>query len=174
MKKVLFIAVLMMSAVMFGQAAPTKIGYVDSKIILEQFPDAIKAQGELDAIVEKWQGDVDSMKQELQNLYGDYQKNEKKYSEKQKADEQQKLIKKQQTLEDYQRAKFGQQTGELYQKQEQLLKPVKKKIFEGIEAVAKEQGMQFVFDKTGDILLLYADTAFDLTYKVLDKLKTGK
>lgn len=174
MKKILFVAVLMLSAVVFGQTAPTKIGYVDSKVILEQFPDAIKAQGELDALVEKWQGDIDSMKQDLQALYGEYQKNEKKYSEKQKNDEQQKLIKKQQVLEDYQRAKFGQQTGELYQKQEQFLKPVKKKIFEGIEQVAKDQGMQFVFDKTGDILLLYADSTFDITYKVLDKLKTGK
>jgi hypothetical protein len=33
--------------------------------------------------------------------------------------------------------------------------------------------MQFVFDKSGDIILLYADSAFDITFQVLDKLKRG-
>jgi len=33
--------------------------------------------------------------------------------------------------------------------------------------------MKFVFDKSGDILLLYADAAFDVTFKVLDHLKRG-
>jgi len=34
--------------------------------------------------------------------------------------------------------------------------------------------MQFIFDKSGDIVLLYADAAFDITFKVLDNLKRGK
>jgi outer membrane protein len=50
---------------------------------------------------------------------------------------------------------------------------VKKKIYAAIEKVAKEEGMQFIFDKSGDILLLYADEAFDITFKVLDSLKRG-
>jgi len=33
--------------------------------------------------------------------------------------------------------------------------------------------VKFVFDKAGDVVLLYADSASDLTYKVLDYLKTG-
>jgi outer membrane protein len=33
--------------------------------------------------------------------------------------------------------------------------------------------MKFVFDKAGDVVLLYADPQYDLTYKVLDRLKTG-
>ena len=49
--------------------------------------------------------------------------------------------------------------------------PIKQKI----ETVAKEEGMQFVFDKTEQAaILLYADSAYEITYKVLDKLKRGK
>jgi len=33
--------------------------------------------------------------------------------------------------------------------------------------------MKFVFDKAGDVVLLYADPQYDITYKVLDFLKTG-
>jgi outer membrane protein len=43
-----------------------------------------------------------------------------------------------------------------------------------ISEVSKTEGMHFVFDKTGDVILLYADDQFDITFKVLDKLKTGK
>ena len=34
--------------------------------------------------------------------------------------------------------------------------------------------MKFIFDKAGDVLLLYADPQYDMTYKVLDILKTMK
>jgi len=40
--------------------------------------------------------------------------------------------------------------------------------------VAADQKMKFVFDKAGDVLLLFADAEYDMTYKVLDKLKTMK
>ncbi len=87
---------------------------------------------------------------------------------------QQSIIQQEQSIRDFQKQKFGQQTGEIYKKQEEIFNPVKQKIYKAIQEVAKEENMQFVFDKSGDIILLYADTAFDITYKVLDKLKRGK
>lgn len=63
--------------------------------------------------------------------------------------------------------------GEIYKKQEELFSPIKAKIYAAIEKVAKEESMQFVFDKSGDIILLYADSAFDITFKVLDRLRRG-
>jgi len=40
------------------QAAPVstglKIGYVDSEVILAQYPEAIKAKSDLDGLVAKW------------------------------------------------------------------------------------------------------------------------
>jgi outer membrane protein len=74
----------------------------------------------------------------------------------------------------FEQEKFGQQEGELYLKNEELFAPVKAQIIEAIQEVAKEEGMNFIFDKTGDVLLLYADENFDMTFKVLDKLKRGK
>lgn len=151
-----------------------KIGYVDSEVILKQLPEAIKAQGELDALIQKWNTQVDSMTMVLQKAYADYQKQEATMTEPKKREIQQTLLAKQQEIEEFRRGKFAQGSGEIFQKQEELLKPVKEKVMKMIEVVAKEEGMNFVFDKTGDILLLYADTAFDITFKVLDSLKRGK
>jgi len=151
-----------------------KIGYVDSEEILKALPEAIKAQGELDALINQWNDVIDSMAQALQQTYSNYQKQQNTMPENKKMETQQRLVQQQQVMEEYRRQKFAQGTGEIYQKQDQLLKPVKEKIFEAIEATAKEENMQFVFDKSGDIILLYADASFNITYKVLDRLKRGK
>jgi outer membrane protein len=164
--------VLSASAV-FAQA-PLKIGYVDSEVILQQYPESIKAQGELEAIVKTWRAQIDSLQQDLQQDYADYQKKASMMKETQKAEAQQRLVQKQQAAEEFNKQKFDRQTGEIVQKQDQIMKPVKDKIFTAIERVAQEESMSFVFDKTGEILLLYADSAFDVTFKVLDKLKRGK
>jgi outer membrane protein len=83
------------------------------------------------------------------------------------------LIQKEQNVNVFKQQKFAQ-GGDVYKKQAELLDPVKAKIMKGIEEVSKEEGMNFVFDKSGDIVLLYADTTFDITNRVLDKLKRGK
>jgi outer membrane protein len=160
------------SSFTFAQNAP-KLGYVDSQVILNQFSEAVKAQGDLDALTNRWSAQLDSMTLSYQQGMADYQKQVNTMPEDKKMTAQKDLIAKEQSILDFRRQKFGQNTGEIYLKQEEIFTPVKTKIYKAIEVVAKEEGMQFVFDKSGDIILLYADTSFDITYKVLDRLKRG-
>ena len=51
------------------------------------------------------------------------------------------------------------------------MKPVQNKIFNAIKEVAKEQDLDFVFDRGADVLLLYAKEKYDITQQVMDKLK---
>jgi len=171
-KKFLFlIALIVTSSNLFAQTQ-LKLGYVDSQVILTQFSESIKAQGDLDAITNRWSAQVDSMTLAYQQALADYQKQANTMTEEKKLDAQKTLIAQEQSIIDFRRVKFGQ-GGEIYQMQEQIFDPVKKKIYAAIEQVAKTEGMQFVFDKSGDIILLYADSAFDITFQVLDKLKRG-
>lgn len=175
MKKYLLLILILFVGAGFSlaQQSSLKVGYVDSQVILTQFSEAIKAQGDLDALTSKWSIQVDSMTQTYQEALANYQKQANTMAEDKKLTAQQDLIAKEQVIMDFRREKFGQQTGEIYKKQEEIFGPVKQKIYRAIEEVAKSEGMQFVFDKSGDIILLYADSAFDVTYKVLDKLKRG-
>ena len=150
-----------------------KIGYVDSEIMLKTLPEAIKAQGELDKIAKGWYAQADSMTTALQGDYASYQKQQGTMNPDKLKEAQQNIVNKEQELNQFKQTKFGQ-GGDLYKKQEDLFAPVKEKIMKGIQEVAKEEGMNFVFDKAGDVLLLYADAQYDITYKVLDKLKRGK
>lgn len=172
MKKFLLAAVLIIvSSNLFAQSA-LKLGYVDSQVILSQYSEAIKAQGDLDAITNRWSAQVDSMTLAYQQALADYQKQANTMTEEKKLEAQKNLVAQEQAILDFRRQKFGQ-NGEIYQRQETIFDPVKKKIYAAIEHVAKGEGMQFVFDKSGDIILLYADSAFDITYQVLDRLKRG-
>jgi outer membrane protein len=173
-KKTLLTFLAIIASVTFLSAqTPLKLGYVDSQVILTQLPEAIKAQGDLDALTQRWSNQLDSMTAAYQQGLGDYQKQANNMPDDKKLAAQQDLIKKEQDIVEFRRLKFGQQTGEIYLKQEEIFNPVKEKIYKAIEDVAKEEGMLFVFDKSGDIILLYADSAFDITYKVMDKLKRG-
>lgn len=153
--------------------AQAKLGYVDSEVILTQFSESIKAQGDLDALTNKWSAQLDSMTLVYQQAIADYQKQAETMPEAKKTEAQQKIIKMEQDIMEFRRTKFTQGSGEIFKKQEELFAPIKSKIYTAIEKVAKEENMQFVFDKSGDILLLYADSAFDITFKVLDRLKRG-
>jgi outer membrane protein len=172
-KYLLFFSFLFLSSVLvFGQESQ-KIGYVDSQVILTQLPEAIKAQGDLDALTNKWTAQLDSMNKDLQQSYEQYQKQANTMTDAKKTAAQQDLVEKQQTMENFRRDKFAQQTGEIYKKNEEIFAPIKKKIFKAIEDIAKKEGMKFVFDKAGDVVLLYADASYDITYQVLDILKRG-
>ena len=169
--------VIFLTASLFAQTnnnSPIRVGYVDSEVIMAQFPAAIKAKGDLDQMLNGWQKQSDSLTTELQQLYANYQKqnNTMKPEEQQKA--QANIVEKENNLQQFKQQKFSQPNGEYFVKQDQLLAPIKQKIFKAIEEIAKEENLQYVLDKAGDVVVLYADPQFDVTFKVLDRLKRGK
>jgi outer membrane protein len=180
-KKLIALSLILFSTMIFAQQQTNqpvsiKIGYVDSEVILAQFPEAVKAKSDLEGMVAKWRKDLDSMQTDLQKYYADYQKQSQ--DTKVKQDDIQKLqksiVEKEQRAQQFQQSKFSQPNGEYFIKQDQLMKPIKEKIFKAIDEISKEENMQFVFDKAGDVVLLKADPQFDITFKVLDLLKRGK
>ena len=52
------------------------------------------------------------------------------------------------------------------------MKPIQNKIFQVLEDIAKEDGYDYVFDKSGQILLLYASDKNDLTTKVIQRMQS--
>jgi len=151
-----------------------KIGYVSSDVILQQYPDAVEAQKKLESLAKGWQDELEKMTKELQEKYAAYQKKEGMMTEQAKLQEQQKLLAKEQEINDFRMKKFGQ-NGELAQQQDKIMRPIRDKIFKAIAAVAKEEGVSFVFDKSEQLLvLLYAESRYDLTFKVLDRLRRGE
>ncbi|MGA7160173.1 MAG: OmpH family outer membrane protein [Bacteroidota bacterium] len=162
---------LIVAAVSLGNAQQ-KIGYVDSEKILAELPSAKEAKDSLATIVKIWQGELDRMSKDLQDKYEDYQKKQGLYNDQTKQVEQKKLIDEEQKMNDFKAQKFGQQ-GELAMQQDRLMQPIKKRIFDAISKIAVENKLAFVFDKAGDVILLYGEPNADYTFKVIDRLKRG-
>lgn len=172
MKKYLFL----FTVILFAGLVPAqtiKIGYVDSQIILTQLPEAIKAQGDLDALYSQWKGQLDSISQAFQQGLADYQKQMNTMPEDKKKAVEQELVQKRQAAEEFNAKKFQQPNGEFFKRQEEIFNPIKEKIYKAISEVAKTEGYQYIFDKSTDAIILFADPAFDMTYRVMDKLKRG-
>jgi outer membrane protein len=109
------------------------------------------------------------MGKQLDQSLQDYQNKVALYTPQKKDEEQKKLTDMQQKIRDLQ-LKRQSDAADLREKK---FKPVREKVLKTIAAVAKEEGFTFVFDKLNETVLLYADVKYDLTYKVIDRLKRG-
>ena len=65
--------------------------------------------------------------------------------------------------------KFGPD-GEYIQNQNELLEPIMRQIFTAVSEVAKKQGFDYVFDRSGDIYLVYARSEWNLNDAILIEL----
>jgi len=155
-----------------ASAQAQKLSFVDSERIINDLPEAQAAQKDLEKTIKGWQDQLQKMSDDFQKAVTEYQKKEAVMAPAAKDAEQQRLQDMRQKALDFQNQKLGQ-NGEAQKLRDTKLAPIRDKILKAIEAVAKEEGFSFVFDKANDILLLYADSKYDLTYKVLDRLKRG-
>ncbi|MCL4550903.1 MAG: OmpH family outer membrane protein [Bacteroidetes bacterium] len=170
MKKIgLVLPILLMILAPSLQAQP-KIGYVDSDAIMKQLPDYQDTQKKLDAIIKEWQEELSKMERDWKTKYDDYDKRKLILSEQKRVDTEKELVQMENQISKYRQDKFGVK-GELFQKQEDLMKPLQNRIFTAIQEVAKDGDYDFIFDRSGNILFLYAKEQYDVTNLVLEKLK---
>ena len=154
----------------FVSNAQLKIGYVDSDTIMDNFPDVADARQKLDALIQEWQTEVRELESELKAKQDDYEKRKLIMTEQTSMEVMAEITKLQKDIADYRDKKFGA-NGELFQKQNELMKPIQNKVFTIIQQIAAEEEMDYVFDRSGDILFLYAKPEYDLTAKVVERLK---
>ncbi|MEW5844611.1 MAG: OmpH family outer membrane protein [Bacteroidota bacterium] len=170
MKKIgLALPILLMILAPIMKAQP-KIGYVDSDAIMKQLPDYQDTQKKLDAIIKEWQEELSKMERDWKTKYDDYDKRKLILSEQKRVDTEKELVQMENQISKYRQDKFGVK-GELFQKQEDLMKPLQNRIFTAIQEVAKDGDYDFIFDRSGNILFLYAKEQYDVTNLVLEKLK---
>ena len=170
MKKliVFFVSIIIILPVIcYGQL---KIGYVDSNTILTELSDAQDAQKTIDALMQEWKDELQKMQSELDAKNADFEKRKLIMSDNKRLEVEGEITKLQTDITNYRQSKFGFQ-GELYSQQEEIMKPVQNKIFKAIETVAEDEELDYVFDRSGDILFLYAKEEYDITNVVLEKLK---
>jgi outer membrane protein len=150
--------------------AQMKIGFVNTEAIMQTLPEAVDAQKSIDAQVSAWEAELQKMQADWKKKFEEYDRRKLILTDQVRADQERELRQLDQSIADYRNKKFGQ-NGELFQKQNEVMKPIQNKLFKIVDEVAKEDGFDYVFDKSGDTLVLYANDKYDLTQKVLLRMQ---
>lgn len=159
--------IILLGGVLYAQQ---KIGYVDSKVIIESMQDAQDAQKNLDNFVGQWKQEISQLNDSLNSMKDDYEKKKLILTENIRKQKEQDIASLEKRIGDYKNSKFGE-NGEYFQKQNELMKPVQDKVFKAIQDVAKEDEYDFVIDRSSELLLLYMNEKYDLTSQVIKKLE---
>lgn len=150
-------------------ARAQRTAYVDTRYILEKMPEYAAAEKEIDLISQRWQKELDAQYAAIEQLYQKYRAEEVLMTDAIKRERQDEILQKEKQAKEYQRKRFGFE-GDVFKQREEKVKPIQDRVFAAIEIVAKERKLDFVFDKSGAVVLLYTNAAYDLSDEVLAKL----
>lgn len=167
MKKIILIALffIAVSTVSYAQ----KHAYVDTDYILENIPEYNDAQDILNELSARWQKEIEAKYAEIDKLYRAYQAESALLPSDLKQKKEEEIVSKEKEIKKFQQDKFGPE-GELYAKRMELVQPIQEKIFNVISEIAATRNYDFIFDKAGNMNILYSDPRLDLSDDVLDQL----
>lgn len=170
MRQLLVLLGVLVAATTTG-SAQAKIAHINSEAVMQALPEAADAQKSLDALVAQWEGELQKMQADWKRRFDEYDKRKLILTDQARADQERELRELDQRIVDYRNKKFGQ-NGELFQKQNEVMKPLQNKMFKVLEDIAKDEGYDYIFDRSGEVLLLFANDKLDLTDKVIARMKS--
>ena len=152
----------------FGQTN-LKVGYANVEYILDNMPETIKAQEDLDIVTNKLTKTRDSIVGNYTIKMEDYRKNGNTLIEATRKEKETELLRIQQGIQSFE---VDIQTAINYKKNS-LLKPIYNRIGTLITAVAKENGYTHIINSQidGSSVILYAEESTDISDLVISKAK---
>lgn len=166
MKNLIFAVALIALSAISSQAQ--RIAVVDVNSVLESIPEYKTAQTELDRVAEQWKQEIEREYKKIDEMYRKYQAEEPLLSETARKQREDEIVAKEKTVRELQKQRFGAE-GELFKKRQALVKPIQERVFNAVNAYAKDKGFDFIFDKasTG---ILFANDTMEKTEDIIKKL----
>lgn len=149
--------------------AQHKIAYIDSDRIYQNYPEFTTAQQSLDRLAQQWEQDLSDRQDALDEKFEEFQARELLYTLESRQEKQNEIIALEEELERMRIQYFGPE-GQLFHQQEQILRPIQERVLTVIQEVAEGEGYDYVFDRNGDFVFLYANESLDITDIVLEEL----
>lgn len=142
------------------------IGYIDMEFILENVPEYQEALTQLDGRVQRWRKDIEDQQKEIDQLKLNLS-NEQVLLTKELIEEREEDIKiKEDQLFEYQQDRFGP-NGDLMIQKRQLVQPIQDQVFAAVQEIAGNRQYDFIFDKSADVVMLYAAERNDISDQVI-------
>lgn len=167
MKKLVILSVLFIAFAFTASAQ--KFALVDMEYILKNIPAYERANEQLNQVSKRWQSEVETIAQEAQTLYKNYQSEAVFLSEEQKSKKEEEIVAKEKEAGELKRKYFGPE-GELFKKRESLIKPIQDEIYNAVKEIADAKGYSVVWDRASASSIVYASPKIDISNDILSKL----
>ncbi|MBX2828077.1 MAG: OmpH family outer membrane protein [Flavobacteriaceae bacterium] len=168
--KFFLIALALLGSVTIAQAQRgARIGYIDMEYILESVPEYQEASTQLAGKVQRWKKDIEKLNAEIEQMKLNLS-NEKVLLTAELIEEREEEIKiLEEEMLTYQQARFGP-NGDLDIQRRQLVQPVQDQVFNIVQEIAEAKKYDFIFDKSADIVMLFASKRNDISDQVLRRI----
>jgi outer membrane protein len=163
-----FIAVAGIAGAQGGGAAPLKIGYVNTQLLMEAAPGRAQAESLLKKEGDTYQAQLQKMQDSLNNMLAKYQKDEPTLSAAAKKKAQDNM----QGLETEIQGRNLQLQQQFQNRQNEVLAPIQDVVRKVLEDIRVEDGFAMILDKTpGQTPIIVADKNLDITDRVVSRLR---
>lgn len=147
-----------------------RFAYVDTDYILGKIPEYTQAQTDLDAIAAQWKKEIEDKYADIDRLYKKFQAEQYLMDEQTKRRKEEEIIQKEKEVKEYQKKKFGYE-GELFEKRQELVKPIQDRVYNAIKDLAETRNYDFIFDKSSaGSSMLFASPRYDKSEEILKEL----
>lgn len=163
MKKVILMLMLFAPLSIFAQ----KFGHIDSQALISSLPEAIRVQGELEALGKQYEAELTAMQNELQRKAEEYDKTRSTMNATKQAETEQSL---QEMYNKIQQAASDNQQA-FNKAQQEKLGPILDKVRVAIENVAKKGGYIYIMEQSaGQPIYVNTTLSTDVTSEVKAEL----
>ena len=163
MKKVILMLMLFAPLSIFAQ----KFGHIDSQALISSLPEAIRVQGELEALGKQYEAELTSMQNELQRKAEEYEKTRSTMNATKQAETEQSL---QEMYNKIQQAASDNQQA-VNKAQQEKLGPILDRVRVAIENVAKKGGYIYIMEQSaGQPIYVNTTLSTDITSEVKAEL----
>lgn len=166
MKKILILTGLLLFSI---TTLAQRYAYVDTEYILNNIPAYKAAKEKLNELSYEWQQELESKKEELQDMEQEYQSEKVLLTDEMKEKRETAIKELRNELNELQRQYFGPE-GELYKRRQELVKPIQEEVYDAIETVASKGNYSVIFDSSDNAAMLYTDPKYDKSDEVLQQL----
>lgn len=168
-KKTFLIALLSLGLAVTGLEAQ-KIASIDMERILNSITEYQDAQRELDELAARWQQEINQEYDVIRGMYNRYQAEQVLLTPEQQTAREEEIIQKEEEVRERQRQRFGPE-GLLFQRRQELVRPIQDAIYEAVEEYADTRGYDFIFDRAGAAGIIFSNPDYDKTDDILRELR---
>ena len=151
------------------KAVAQRLAYCNTQYVLNKLPEYAQAKKEIERVTKEWEGEVTAALDEALALEQALEAEKVLLTPALLADRKKSIEAKRTQARTLQMKYFGPD-GELFKKQNELVRPLQDQVYNAVRDVARRKKLDFVFDQGTAIGVLYAAETNDISDEVLQKL----